>query len=1026
MKQADVTLKHILAYVLPVVCSLVSLTAFAQAQTVAGKVTDSETGLPIVGVVIAETGGRNTTVSQTDGSFSIRAASPQAELTFTCLGYARQTVSIANRAVINVSLDQAAEKIDDVIVVGYGTQKKISLTGSVGQISADDIANRSVPSAAGLLQGKIPGLTVVQKSSQPGAPEVSIRIRGDNTMGSNDPLILIDGFPGDIGALNPNDVESVTVLKDAATAAIYGVRAAAGVILYTTKSGRKEQPITVDFSGYYGFQTPTRLPEFLGARDYMVLRNEALKNVNQPAAYTQTEINAIGTSASTYPDTDWVGEIYQKVAPIANYNVTARGGTSRSSYTFSYGHLSHEGIPIADRYSQTKDNIRASGMVEAVKERLILDGSITYDIGINNTPASGNNPIYHANMLSPLEAIKNSWGNYVSNTGNRNPIADIKESGQSTYDWYNAVVRGGVKVNILTGWSARGTYSALRAKSTSKVFTKKYELYDTKDNILVNTNVLDAKLDQGSINNMANTLTLQTDFNRTFGLHTVTAVLGMEQENAHYESFSAHGERFATANIQTLNASEHNYVVNGYENHYALRSWFLRVAENYKNKYFIEALVRQDMTSRFAKENRVGTFYAFSASWRLLEESFISSLRGNTLNELKLRASFGSVGNQNVSGDLYPYISQYHKFNSSFVLGHEETPVYAQMNLPNTDIQWEVSDMLNVGLDIGMFNDRLNISADGWRRRTSKILVAPTLPSVLGLGSANINGGIVDSWGWELSLRWAETRNGWSYSFEGMVSDARNKVFSLYGSEPVKLDALRMEGYEIDALYGFHALRLAQESDFTYNPVKGYVLNSGIAVPVGAVDKKQINPGDILYADTDGNGYIDDDDRVVIGSIKPRYTYSLTGSLAWKGIDLYVFLQGVGKCDGYIYSEAIHAFTNDYSKPQKIHLDRWTKTNPDASYPRLSFKEDYNQSRFSDYWLQNAAYLRLKNVAIGYTLPHEWTAKAKMQKVRIYVSAENLLTISDYFYAYDPETILNNGSYYPQLRTFYIGANITF
>lgn len=1027
MKQFNKIIKMTVQYTLLGFCLLSSTMAFAQ-QQVRGTVVDkSEDGGPMVGVVVYEAGRMaNGTTTNSKGEFTISVTNPQSEIVVQHIGYTEQHIKVGKQSKIDIELMPNAENIENVIVVGYGTQSKVSLTGAVDALSAKDISNRSEPNAIGLLQGKMPGVTVIKKSSQPGNPGISIRIRGEGTLGNNEPLVLIDGVPGDINTVNPDDIESVSVLKDAATTAIYGVRASGGVILFTTKKGYKNQPLKVSASGYFGIQATTRDPEFLGSVDYMRLRNEARSNVGMNKLYSEADINAVadGTS-SMYANTNWVKEIYKSYAPIQNYNVALQGGGDRTTYYVSYGYLDHEGIAISDKYSQRKHNIRASISGEVIKNILTIDGNIAYTNGENNTPIGGTDPIYRALKMAPIAPIYNQAGNYTPTIGNSNPIAEIQEGGYSKYKINDVVLTGQAKVNIAKGLSAKAIYSVYRAIGIGKDFAKKFKYYDAENNF-VGFNRLDASLSQHTDENVSKDLTLQADYNRTFGSHTVTAVAGMTQNNGKWESYSASKDRFATGQLDILNAGEYNPVVGGSANHYALRSWFARGSYNYKDKYYVEALIRQDMTSRFAKKNRVGTFYSFSGSWRLMEEKFMKRIKdSNILNEVKLRASYGSIGNQNVGGTLYPTYVEMSKFTNIWPLGNQETTGYGQSILPNMNIQWERSNMTNAGFNIQMFRSRLTLDGDFYWRTTNDIIRSPVLPSVVGLGSASVNMGIVKSNGWEISLGWADTKGDWSYSLKFDLANAKNRVVSLGGTNPVLLDAMVDVGYEMNALYGYRVDRIAQEGDFSYDPTTGKRIPS-FATPDGWAAAGLVNPGDLIYKDLDENGVVDSKDREVIGSMQPKYTYGITAGFAWKNLDFSMFIQGVGKVDGYIYSEAMHPFINDYAQPQKIHMDRWTPENPNAKYPRLTEGKDQNSGLFSDYWMQDASYLRLKNVAIGYTLPKRWTSKIGISKCRFYLSAENLFTASDYFYAFDPETILNNGSFYPQLRTVYIGVNLTF
>lgn len=1001
-----------------------SQTLLAQKTVIIGTVTEAPGKIALPGVNVIEKGTSNGIATDVNGKYQITLSSPKAELIFSYLGYKSITISPNGRTTINVTLEPDATLIDEVVVVGFGSQKKVSLSASVGTADGKVLENRATPTALTGLQGTIPGLTIVQKSSQPGNPQTTYRIRGEGTWGNNEPLILIDGVPGGYDLINPEDVESVSVLKDAASAAIYGVRASAGVILITTKSGGRNKPVSLNYSGYVGVQTTTRNPEFLGSGEYVQLSNEARRNVGETPIYSDETVQSILNGTANpyeYANTDWVKEIYKNAAMTHSHNVSMEGGNQKMGFFASYGYLSQDGIVISNKYKSERHNLRTKINADVLKDRLSVEANLSYIAGENNSPIGGNNNIYNALKQKPVTPIRNEAGNYMIGIGDINPIAAMELGGDANAIYNDIMITGSATLKIMEGLKAKGTYSSYRNNTRYKNFTKKFSYYD-KDNNFSKYNTKDAILWEQSVLNRSNSVIAQLDFDRSFGDHHVAAVLGFTQDWGCWEDFSAQKQEFATNQLEILNAGQSNATVGGYANHFALRSGFFRANYNYKYKYFVEFVIRRDLTSRFAKENRVGYFPAGSAAWRFTEENFMKWIKENVINEGKIRFSYGLLGNQNVGSSLYPYMVEIPKFSNIWPLGNQETSGYGQTILPNKNIKWETSHMVNYGLDLAFLKSRLNFTGDYYVRNVKDILLSPILPGVAGLGSAEQNLGEMQSKGWEISLTWKDQAGAFSYGATFNLSDSKNVVKNLAGTPAILSDAIRREGDSKDALYGWRVDRIAQESDFNYDPAAGKY-SPKFAIPVG--DAGSVGPGDLMYKDLDKSGDIDDNDREVIGSMTPRYTFGFRGDLAWKGIDFSFFLQGVGKADGYIYGEAMHPFINDYAKPQNIHRDRWTPENPNASYPRLTSNKTHNL-RFSDYWLQDASYLRLKNVSLGYTLPQQLTQKIGINRCRFYVSAENLFTASDYFYAYDPETILNNGSFYPQLKTFYFGLNVNF
>lgn len=1010
----------------------------SQQKKITGNITD-EKGEAIIGANIQVKGTATGTITDFDGKFEIDAPA-NGTILISYIGYLNESVNIGDKSVINVRLKEDTKLLDEVVVVGYGTQKKVNLTGSVSMITADDLNSRPVSSVSGGLQGLLSGVTVVNTSGQPGTNNTSIRIRGLGTIGNSNPLVLVDGVEGDMNTLNPEDIQSVSVLKDAASASIYGARAANGVILVTTKRlNTKDQAPTISVNAYYGTQTPTRLPQMADAIEFMTLDNEARNNVGTGVAWQDYHFNHVlnGTAPNLFGNTDWISAVLNSNAPQQNYAVNVNGNLGRSGYLLSYRYFDQAGLTVGNSTGEQRHNLRFK-----VDSRLLDKVEISTNIGYTmrnvvspiGALTSGGGAIYTAMRIAPNVPVYFTDNSWAYGGGNTNPVAILHDGGNTKFDADEMSLMSVAKIDILKGWDISATYSIVNRNSFTQVLRKliTFTNPDTPETPLYKYNNPNS-LSNSDARQRQQTFILQSNFEFDIDKHKISGVGGFSQEWSVLRQFEGSRINLITEQDPTLNlGSKEGMSNNGGASQWAIRSGFGRLNYNYNDRYLLEVNLRYDLSSRFHKSNRGGLFPSFSGAWRLSEESFMEFSR-DFLDNVKLRASWGMLGNQYVGSTDYPYLSVLTEVTGLSAIGTQGTTGYTQTTLANPLLTWEKIDMLDIGFDITLLKNRLSITFDWYNKNTNDILLRLNYPSQIGASPSEQNVGSVNNRGWEIDLSWRDKIGKLSYGLSFNLSDVQNKITDLGDTSPdMSSYLIRRVGDPIDAFYGYIAEGLMTPDDFTfYDDFEQKYFSPKVPVVMGP----DYQPGDIKYKDISGPQGIPDGrispeyDRVVLGSAIPRYTYSFKTDLMYQHVDFSFSLQGVGKADGYLTGTARHAFQDMAAYPQKIHLERYnvvSNPDPNAAYPRLTYNTDFNQSTFSTFWLENAAYLRLKNVQLGYTLPAEITKKAKIEKCRFYVSGDNLLTLSNFFYAYDPETPISRGGYYPQIKTFVVGVNLTF
>ncbi len=1011
-------------------------------RTVSGVVYDSD-GLPVIGAGVMVKGSLHGTVTDEDGRWTLELEDDNVTLEISSMGYQSQSVAVKGRSDFTVTLTSDTQYLDEVVVVGYGTQKKVNLTGSVSMVTSEDMASRPVSNMSSGLQGLLPGVTVVNASGQPGESGTTIRVRGVGTIGNANPLILIDGIEGDLSTINPEDIESVSVLKDAASASIYGARAANGVLLVTTKKmndnpGAAKDNAKVTFGAYAGIQTPTRLPQMCDAIEFMTLDNEARQNVGTAIGWLEDSFKKVtdNTDPNYFANTDWLDEVLNSYAPQQNYSLSLNGGIGSSGYMLSYRYFDQKGLTVGSSTGEQRHNVRFK-MNTRLIDRLTLSSNISYTSRKVTSPinslTSGGGAIYNAMRIAPNAPVRYTDGTWAYGGGNTNPVAILNDGGRSNVSTEEFSLLEVLKLDILKGWDVTATYNLTSTNGYKDILKKTITFVNPEDKS-VNVYASPNSLKNVDLKNVQQTFIIQSNFDITFGKHNVSGVAGMSQEWYEARMFEASRTNLSTEFEPTLNLGDPSTMSNNATySSWALRSGFGRVSYNYDERYLLEANIRYDLSSRFHKSVRGGWFPSVSAGWRISEEHFMSFAK-SIVDNLKIRGSWGMLGNQYVGSSDYPYMSVLEAFTSGLsLIGTSASTGYAPSTLANPNLTWEHIKMVNAGVDVALLQNRLTMSFDWFNKDTEGILLKLNYPAQIGPKPSEQNAGKVNNRGWEFDLNWRDQRGEFYYGIGFNISDVKNKIVDLAGNAPdLSGYQIRMVGYPIDAFYGYKAIGLMTPEDFKISDTQ----NHNYSLPkVPVILGNDYQPGDIKYEDISGpdgkpDGRITPEyDKVVLGSNIPRYTYTVRGDLGWKGIDFSFVIQGVGKCDGYLEGTARHAFQDMAAYPQKVHLERYnvvTNPDPNALYPRLTYNTGFNQNTFSTYWMENASYMRLKNVQIGYTFPEKWMKKARIENLRVYLSGDNLLTVSDFFYAYDPETPVSKGGYYPQVKTVVLGLNITF
>lgn len=1042
LKNYVVKLKFIIGFAV-LSCLFLEQHAFAgepftyDVRALKGTVSD-ETGSPMPGVSVVIKGTSVGTISDGDGAFSLNVENQNTVLVFSFVGYFNQEVLVGNQSDIKVTLLPDTQSLEEFVVVGYGTESRRNITAAVASIDPDDIKALPKSNVVEMLDGRLPGVQVMSDNIPGGG--ASLRVRGFSTINDNDPLVIVDGIPVSNGmnSINPNDIATMQVLKDAASASVYGSRAANGVVIITTKTGGTEDAFKVSFDAYSGVQAPFNQPRMLNAQQYGDALWQATKNDGQVPASdiygndpNNPTIPAFLDADQTIPsaDVDWVKEIMQ-TAPIHSYNVTLLKGGERAQNSLSLGYFNQEGIiknTGFERYSARFNATYKLTNFLTIGENLGL--SYRDQVSVNTNSALGS-IIYNAYKFPSIVPVKNTNGDFAGNPINDigNPLGSLDRGKGNNQKRIQALGSAFASINVdnFVFKSVIGLdFQNYNRRSFSPVY----------DEILAsnNTNSLSTSNSFNYQSTFSNTLT----YNNAFGKHNFDALLGQEAIKYYGESFSASRSNFAYEDdsFKYLSFGSENQLNSGSASSWALNSYFGRVNYNYDLKYLFSATVRRDGTSRLAN-NKYGTFPAFSAGWRLDREAFFDF--GNTFTSFLLRGSWGQTGNQSISS--YATVDSYtnNNANSDYPLDGSQGSVYSgltQSRVPNPNLKWETTNQLSIGVDLGFFSDKLNITADYFDKVTKDILVYNSVP--LTYGGTNdgqwINDGKMRNHGIEIDLSFADQIDDLGYSVGFNLTGLKNELTELnnvtyLGIPSSTLHSVNFDqevtrstvGQPIGAFFGYQADGLFKNT--------GEVESHGI--------QPNAVPGDIRFKDVNNDGVLDDNDRTYIGTPHPSVLLGLNLNFDYKDFDLGLFFNASLGNDIYNLTKFNGEFFNQaaYNKDVSV-LDAWTESNVDATIPRLSLDDANNNIRPSSYFIEDGSYLKLNNLQLGYTLP---AAKIKGASLRFYTQMSNVFTITKYT-GLNPQIGLQSYSssnrnldigvdrgLYPPSRTIMLGCNLNF
>jgi TonB-dependent starch-binding outer membrane protein SusC len=982
-----------------------------QVQKVSGKITDAATGEPIIGATITIEGTTKGVISDVDGNYTIEIPSQNAVLVISFLGFLSENVAVNGKATIDIKLSPDVKQLQEVVVVGYGTQKKANLTGAVGSVQMDDMESRPITNAGLTLQGTVSGVYALQSSGKPGDDNAVINIRGVGSWTNSDPLVLIDGVPGNMTDVNANDIKSISVLKDAASSSIYGNRAANGVILITTKKGTAGKS-TISYNGYIGVQRATRLPSVLNSVEYATLHNEATSNDGSVATYTDEDIAKYAAhNDPLYPDINYFNVYYGK-AYTQNHRLSFTGGNENVTYALMFGHLDQGGILVGTSYKKTdfRSNVDAYFLNN---KKLRVSAKLAGNLGVKSEPTSVWNAEWYA-TLAPVYPLKNAAGEYMSVNGELNPYAEIKAGSTAITKRYDFNGQAEAEYKILNDLSAQVTYGYNVISSNKNAFNANIVLQNKSGSTKTETSDLTVT-NETDVQTMLSTL---LKYNKKLDKHELNFLAGYSEEEFTYDWNKGYRKNFTSNSLRVLNLGDASTETNDAGSYdLGLRSYFGRLNYNFDEKYLLEANIRRDGSSRFAKGKQWGTFPSFSGGWVLTKEEFMKTI--DWLDFLKLRASWGQLGNESIG----QYYNGYDVLASgqNYSTGGTLASGVAITTMTNKDLTWETSQQTNFGVDLTLKNG-IELTLDYFDKRTKHLLWQQSIPLTLGIAnSPYVNSGEVQNKGIEASFTYRKTfSNGLKLRTTFNASHIVNKILKI-SPESISSPKAKKVGYAINSFYGYQMDGIYQLSDFDLsNGV--YTLKDGVV----SVANYTAQPGDIKYKDLNGDGVVDmSNDRKVIGKQFPDLTYSMNINLEWKRFDFNAFFQGVQGIDGYFYYEIATPFSG-VANLGSWWKDRWTTTNPTNKMPRVTLAEARTNVH-STFYMEDASYLRLKNIELGYTLSPKIISKVGVASIRIYGNIQNAFTITN-FKGFDPEqtTDQTRAEAFPQVRVMTMGLNVNF
>ena len=991
-------------------------------KRIIGVVRD-QMGEPIIGANVLEKGTINGVTTDLDGNFQIQASSSSV-LIISYIGYTPIETSVGNKTSFTITMSEDTQVLEEVVIIGYGTQRKKDLTGAVASIGGNEVTSRKTTQVSQALQGAISGVSVTRSNNSPGSG-ATIRVRGVTTIGNTEPLIIVDGMQiSNINDVNPNDIESISVLKDAASSSIYGSQAAAGVILISTKRAKIGQ-FGIEYNYEYGMEIPTSHPKSVGVIRFMEMTNELRWNdagngTNEYPTYSKDMIDNYfqlnKDDPNKYPNTDWRGLMLKSYAPRQSHIVKLSGGTDklRTAASIGYDDLG----ALYENKSYQRITFRVNNDFK-FNEYLSASLDVNFKRTIDKQPSM--DPMHFTSISAPVYAAKWSDGRIAEGKTGANIYAQTKYGGYNHY-WYNQVgSRASLDFTPIKGLKISGVFAPTLNSTKAKKWRTAVPWFTADDpSVRGGFTQWGSTTSLGEERNDNYQLTTQflANYDNTIGLHSLNILAGYENRYEFHENLGASRGNYELTSYPYLDIGPMELRDNGGNaGEYARRSYFGRVMYGYDNKYLLQVNARYDGSSRFHKDNRWGFFPSVSAGWVLSEESFMKDI--DFLSFLKLRASWGSLGNERI-GD-YAYHAKISYANSLLFAGDDVISKLgaAQWTYVIRDITWETTESFDIGFDVNFLKNRLRINADYYKKNTKDMLLALQIPTYMGFDNPQQNTGKMHTTGWELQVNWNDRIGDVYYNVGFNIDDDKSKMGDLGGTQFLG-DKIKIQGSEFDEWYGYKSLGIYQTQEQVDNSAK---------------TSNSVKVGDVWYEDISGPDGVPDGkisaeyDRVLLGGSRSRFNYGFNLGVSYKNFDFGLFIQGVGKQNSRISGEMVEPLRENWGNVPSI-LDgnvysyyNTAEQNLKMKYPRLTVTNLSNNNAMSDFWMFNGWYMRLKNVNLGYTLPQDFVKKMHLQNMRFYVSASDLFFLSSYPQGWDPE--MRSGEY-PITTSIVFGASVKF
>ncbi len=1013
---------------------------FAQTQKISGTVKD-DAGKPVQGVSVTVKNKPGGTQTDENGLYTI-SAGKGAVVRFTNVGFEAQEITVGNGTRYDIQLKSKSDSLNEVVVVGYGTQRKTSMTGAVSVVDKKFLENRPVTNAVDALQGAAPGLVITRTNGQPGKEGWNLNVRGFSSLnGLNQPLVIIDGVEGDLIQLNPNDIETISVLKDAAAAAIYGAKSSGGVVIVTTKKGSGRMTLT--YNGLYTIKKPYSIPDRVPAWRDAEMRNIANHNAGQGDTYTPQQIGWLKSSDSNfiynatpptlngfYYSVDPIAAVLRKSSPSQTHNISVTGGNSQTQYLFSLGYYDANGVFKMGPDSYKRINARLN-LSTRFNNIFSLDSRVSFtDSKTNASSGSVNGDygllynVYQLRAYYPTtfpghpELYTNTTANILQNGGYNN-INQPQFDGVFTLK----------AENLVKGLTLRAVYSPHFIQLNNDIYAKTYTnwIFDTNGNPVAGTYGNNPNyINKSRISTFSHDIQGLADYDWSIGNdHHFHVLGGFQYQYYNYDSISAQTKALITGSVPSLNTGSNPLVPPVVADNIQDNAWvsfFGKFSYSFKDKYFAEATLRNDASSRLAPGNRSQTFPSLSLAWRISKENWFSQALP-FFNEFKLRGSWGKLGNAQLGYPFqnnYNYIAQLNNAPVAYPFNNLANPTLYQSALPSSSLGWETIATTNGGVDFSMLRNRLTASFDYFIRKNDNMLIVVNQPAVLGVTPSTSNGASMKTWGWETTIGWRDRIGSLNYWVSLNLSDNQNKITRYNGNIVVQQGINKaITGYPVNAVFGY-----ADEGYFA----------TAADVSKHAFQDTRTGPGDIMYKDINGDGKInggsntlaDHGDLQYLGNTSPRYNFGFTLGAQWKGFDVSAFFQGVGKRAMYLYAYSIMPYVQTWRSAWQINEDFWTPGHQDARFPRL-YTGGTQNTVVSSHWVQNAAYIRLKNLQVGYTLPQQVLSKVKIKAARIFFTGQDIWEKNKMWYKYYDAENPNNADFnYPLFRSYAVGLNVTF